>query len=241
MTQTTAITPPDDLSNYAFSGSLDTLSDADLFLDDAATSSFPEDLSNFNFSISPLMQSTSDGGSITNTTPRLDTTEFSLWGWDPPSSDSASLLAGQTGLGPTVRPTLQTCRRDTTPRDQDHVGAAINLGPEPPSPAARDGPEHIPEKRRRTNWRVDREDEQVTDHSTTYDPLLEDLAGAMSRGKKDRHLQEQAATIMKRLMIRSQACCQPTDPNGGEQGDLEKQDVDFGSLPVHEIIDGTEY
>lgn len=239
VTQTTAITPPDDVSSYDFSGSLDNLSDVDLFLDDAATSSFTESSSNFNFSIPPLLSATSDGGSVGTTTPSLDTAEFSLWGFDPPSSDSASFLTGQAGLGSTVRPTAQTWGSDTMPRDQDHGGVAINLGAEPPRPAACHGPEQIPEKRRRTNWRIDREDEQATDPGTTYDPLLEDLAGAMSRGKKDRHLQEQAAAIMKRLMFRSQACSQPTGRDGGEHSDLEKIDADFAGLPVHEIIDGT--
>lgn len=139
-----------------------------------------------------------------------------------------------------MRPTSQTWRLDTTPRDQDHVGAAINFGPEPLCPAARDGPEQTPERRCRTNWRLDREDEQATDPGTTYDPLLDDLASAMSRGKKDRHLQEQAATIMRRSMIRSQACCQPTGLGGGEHTELEKRGVDFASLPVHDIGDGTD-
>lgn len=172
---------------------------------------------------------------MNTTTSGLDTTGFSLWGFDPPSSDSASYMTGQTGLGPTVRPTSQTWRGDTTPRDQDHGVAAINLGAEDPVPAVRDGPEEIPERRRRTNWRIDREEEQV---NTTYDPLLEDLASAMSRGKKDRHLQEQAAAIMQRLMDRSQACCQLSDPNREEHFELEKQDVDFGSIPINDIITG---
>lgn len=240
VTQTTAITPPDDLSTYDFSDSLDNLGGADLFLDDAATSSFPESSSSFNFSMPPLMPATSDGGSVDTTTPSLDTTEFSLWGFDPPSSESASFMTGQTGMGPTVRPTAQTWGHDTTPRDQDHGGVAINLGAEPPGPTPRLGPEKIPERRYpRTNWRIDREDEQATDHGTTYDPLLEDLERAMSRGKKDRHLQEQAAAIMKRLMFRSQACSQPTGHDCGEHSGLEKLDADFASLPIHEIIDGT--
>lgn len=186
------------------------------------------------------MQASSDGGSIDTTTPSLDTTEFSLWRFDPPSSDSASFMTGHSGLDPTVRPTAQTWGRDTTmPRDQDHGGVAINLCAETPGHTALNGPEKMPERRRRTNWRIDREDEQATDHGTTYDPLLEDLEGAMSRGKKDRHLQQQAAAIMKRLMFRSQACSQPMGGNGGEHSDLEKLDVDFASLPVPEIIDGT--
>lgn len=186
------------------------------------------------------MQASSDGGSVNTTTPSLDTTEFSLWGFDPPSSDSASFMTGQTGLGPTVRPTAQTWGCGTTPRDQDHGGAALNLGAEPPGPATRHGPEQNTETRRtRTNWRIDRDDEQVTDHGVSYDPLLEDLAGAMSRGKKDRHLQEQAAGIMKKLMSKSQACSQPIGRDGGEHSDLEKLDVDFSGLQVQEIIDGT--
>lgn len=241
VTQTTAITPPEDLSSYDFSGSLDTFNNAGLFLDDAATSSFPESSSNFSFSIPPLMHATSDGGSVDTTTPSLDTTEFSLWGFDPPSSDSASFMTGHTGLGPTVRPTAQTWGRDTTPRDQDHGGVAINLGADPPGTAARHGPEQMPERWHRTNWRIDREEEQVTDSGTTYDPLLADLESAMSRGKKDRHLQEQAATIMKRLMFRSQACSQPMSPSGEVHSDLEKQDVDLANLQIHEIIDGTYY
>lgn len=239
VTQTSVITPPDDFSSYDFSGSLDSLSEADLFLDEAATSSFPDSASNFDFGIPTLIPPASDGGSVSNTTSSLDNTGFSLWGFDPPSSDSASFLTGQTELGPTVKPTAPTWGRDTTPRDQDIDSAAITLGAENPSPAARHGPEQLPERRRRTNWRIDREDEQVTGPGTTYDPLLEDLAGAMSRGKKDRHLQEQAAAIMKRLMVRSQACCHATGPQSEENGDLEKDDVNFAGLPVHEIVDGT--
>lgn len=240
--QTTAIiTPPDDLSTYDFSGSLDNLSDANLFLDDATSSSFPESSSDFNFSIPSMMPSTSDAGSVTNTTSSLDTTAFSLWGFDPPPSDSAPFLTGQAGLGSTTGPTPQTWRHDTTPRDQGDGGAAVSLGPETPTAAARRGPEKVPEGRCRTNWRVGRDDddEQTPGPGATYDPLLEDLAGAMSRGKKDRHLQDQAATIMRRLMLRSHACCHPTDANAGEHGDLEKQDVDLAGLPLHKIIDGT--
>lgn len=240
VTQTTAIiTPPDDLLTYDFSGSLDNLSDADLFLDDTTTSSFPESSSDFNFSIPPLMHSTSDAGSVTNTTSSLDTSAFSLWAFDPPPSESAPFLTGQGGLDSTTRPTPQTWRHDTTPRDQDHGGAAVNLGPETPITAARRGPEKIPEGQR-TNWRIGRDDDQQTSGpGATYDPLLEELAGAMSRGKKDRHLQDSAVTIMRRLMLRSHACCHSTDAKAGEHGDQEKQDVDFTSLPLHEIIDGT--
>lgn len=60
----------------------------------------------------------------------------------------------------------------------------------------------------------------------------------MSRGKKDRHLQEQAAGLMKTLMARSQACSFTTGLNGGDHNELERQDVDLASLSVHEIIDG---
>lgn len=239
VTQTSVITPPDDLPSYNFSTSLDNLSDAGFFMDDAATSAFADDSSNFNFDIPPLFPTTSDGGGINITTPSLDNTGFTLWGFDPPSSDSASFMTGHTGLEPTARPTPQTWERDTIPRDQDHGGAAVNLGAEVPAPTGGCGAERITESRRRTNWRIDREDEQVTDPSATYDPLLEDLAGAMSRGKKDRHLQEQAAVIMKWLMGRSQVCCNLMGffKDGGE-GELERQDVDFPSLPIHEIING---
>lgn len=241
VTQTTVITPPDDLSNYNFSSSLDNISDADFFLDDTATSAFADDTSNFNFNISPLIPSAADGGGAENTTPSLDSTGFNLWGFDPPTSESAPFLTGQAGLvEPTASPTPQTWGNNTTPtpRDQDHGGGAVNLSAEAPALRAGNGPERIPEIRRRTNWRIDRQDEQVTDPSATYDPLLEDLAGAMSRGKKDRHLQEQAAGLMKTLMARSQACSFTTGFNGGEHNELERQDVDLASLSVHEIIDG---
>lgn len=187
----------------------------------------------------PLMPSISDAGSVTNTTPGLDSTEFSLWGFDPQLSDSAPFLTGQMGLGSTTRPTPQTLGRNETPRDQEHGGAAINLGAESPATEARRGPEELPERSHRTNWRIEREEEQATDHGTTYDPLLGDLAGAMSRGKKDRHLQDQAAAIMKRMMLRSRTCCQPAVPNVKEHSHLEKTDFDMARLPVHEIIDGT--
>jgi hypothetical protein len=239
VTPTTVITPPDDLSSYNFSTSLETLSDADFFLDDTAASAFADDTSTFNFNIPPLIPSDGDGGGVNDTTPSLDSTGFTLWEFDPPSSDSASFMTGQAGLESTARPTPQTWGRDTTtPRDQDqdHGGAPVNIDAEGPVLTASRGPERIPDVRRRTNWRIDREDEQASDSSATYDPLLEDFAGAMSRGKKDRHLQEQAAAIMKTLMVRSQACC-----NGGGQSELERQDVDFASLPVHEIIDGNTH
>lgn len=243
LTQATVITPPDDLPAYNFSSSLDNLSDADFFLDDSTASVFTDDSSTFNFNIPPLMPSTSDGGGIdnNNTTPSLDNTGFTLWGFDPPSSDSASFMTGgQAGLESTSRPTPQTWERDTTttPRDQELDGAAVNLGADVPAPTTRPGPEGVPEVRRRTNWRIDREDEQAADPSTTYDPLLEDLAGAMSRGKKDRHLQEQAAGIMKTLMSSSQASCHMAGYNDGSHNELERQEVDFANLPVHEIIDG---
>lgn len=251
LTQAAVITPPDDLPAYNFSSSLDNLSDADFFLDDTTASVFTDDSSTFNFNLAPLITPTSDGGGGTSTisTPSLDaTTEFTLWGFDPPPSDSAPFMTGgQAGPEPTSRPTPQTWEHDTTtaPRDQDQRGSGAAVAGVPAPTAARAGPERVPEAQlRRTNWRIDREDEDeqhAADPSTTYDPLLEDLAGAMSRGKKDRHLQEQAAGIMRTLMARSQECCHVAGYGGGEYNELERQDVDLRNLPVHEIIDGNSH
>ncbi|KAG8156808.1 hypothetical protein KVR01_013413 [Diaporthe batatas] len=232
------------LQAYNFSSSLDDLSDTEFFLDDSAASVFTGDSSAFNFNIPPMMPPTSDGGGVGDnnnitTTPILNETGFSLWGFDPHSSDSASFITGGTvGPEPTTRPTPQIRECDTIPRDQTSDVASVNLDSDVAAAPARSGLARVPHERPRMNWRIDRDDEQATDPGTTYDPLLEDLAGAMSHGKKDRHLQDQAAGIMKKLMARSQACCHVTACSYGSHGELERQEVDISELPVHEIIDG---